>query len=81
MSQEALERVLGRLITDAQFRRLATDSLEVACLQEGYSLLPAELHLLSCLELHPFTALASRLHPGLCRAGTQRPHPWTVPAA
>jgi hypothetical protein len=34
MSQAAVEQVLGRMITDKRFRRLATKSLETACLQE-----------------------------------------------
>ena len=45
MSQEAVERVLGRLITDERFRRAVGDSLEAACLQQGYSLSHAELRL------------------------------------
>ena len=69
MSQEAVERVLGRLITDERFRRLAADSLEAACLQEGYRLSPAELRLLSGLDLQHITEFARRLNPGLCRAG------------
>jgi hypothetical protein len=69
MSQEAVEGVLGRLITDERFRCLAADSLEAACLQEGYRLYPAELRLLSRLDLKHITAFAGRLNPGLCRAG------------
>jgi hypothetical protein len=69
MSQEAVERLLGRLITDERFRLLAADSLESASLQEGYCLSSAELRLLSGLELQGVTELAGRLDPGLCRAG------------
>lgn len=69
MSQEAVEQVLGRLITDERFRRQAADSLEAACLQEGYRLLPGELKLLSGLDLHLMTGLAGRLNRGLRRAG------------
>lgn len=71
MSQEAVERVLGRLISDKRFRRLAADSLEAACLQEGYRLSPEELRLLSGLELQQVAELAGRLNPGLCRAGAE----------
>lgn len=70
MSQAAVEQVLGRMITDERFRRLATTSLEAACLQEGYQLLPSELRLLSTLELQCVTELAGKLDPGLCRART-----------
>jgi hypothetical protein len=66
MSQEAVERLLGRLITDERFRRLAVDSLEETSLQEGYRLSPAELQLLSGLDLQCLKALADRLNPGLC---------------
>ena len=50
MSQEAVELELGRLTTHERFRRLASDSLASACLQEGYCLFPAELRLPSGLE-------------------------------
>ncbi len=69
MSQEAVERVLGRMITDERFRRLASDSLDVICLQEGYLLTPTEVRLLSGLEFQHVTEFAGRLNPGLCRAG------------
>jgi hypothetical protein len=69
MSQDAVERVLGRLITDERFRHKATDALEVVCMHEGYRLSPAELRLLSSLDLQCVTEFAGRLNPGLCRAG------------
>jgi hypothetical protein len=69
MSQEAVERLLGRMITDKRFRRMAADSLEAVSLQEGYRLSPAELRLLSGLELQRVAELAGRLDPALCRAG------------
>jgi len=68
MSQEAVERVLGRLITDERFRRLAADSFELACRQEGYSLTAEELRLLSDFDVCGIAELAGRLNPGLCRA-------------
>lgn len=70
MSQEAVERVLGRLITDERFRHAAADSFEAVCLQEGYSLTTAEMRLISGLELPRFAELAGRLDAGLCRAGS-----------
>lgn len=68
MSQEAVERLLGRLITDEQFRRMASDSLESICLREGYSLTALEIRMLSGLELHRISKIAASLDPGLCRA-------------
>lgn len=70
MSQEAVERVLGRMITDENFRRLAAESLESASMQAGYRLSLAELLLLSGnMELQRITELADRIDPGLCRVG------------
>jgi len=68
MSQEAVERVLGRLIADDRFRRAVGDSLEAACLQQGYSLSRTELRFLSKLDLKQFDALAALISPRLCRA-------------
>lgn len=70
MSQEAVERVLGRLITDERFRRAVGDSLEAACVQQGNGLSSTELRFLSELELKEISALATRINPGLCRADT-----------
>lgn len=70
MSQETVERVLGRLITDKRFRLAAADSFDAACMHEGYSLTTGELKLLSCMELPIFDKLADRLDAGLCRAVT-----------
>lgn len=72
MSQEAVERVLGRLITDERFRRAVADSFEAACLQEGYSLTTIELRLLSGLDISSLAEFSRRLDAGLCRAGTAR---------
>ena len=72
MSQEAVERVLGRLITDERFRRQAATSLEAASLEEGYRLSPAELLLLSkSIKSRHIKELADTLDFGLCRAGAE----------
>ena len=69
MSQEAVERLLGRMLTDQRFRSLVGASLESAIRREGYLLNPVELRLLSLLGQEHFTELAGRLDPGLRRAG------------
>ena len=69
MSQEAVERLLGRLITDERFRSSAAESLEVVCLREGYSLSSEELSIMSGLDLGCVGEVSGRLDPRLCRAG------------
>lgn len=73
MSQEAVERVLGRLITDERFRRAVGASLEATCVEQGYSLTSTELRLVSELELKQIDTLAACINPRLCRADTRFP--------
>ncbi len=47
MSQEAVERLLGRLLTDDGFRKQAENSLEKLCWEGGYVLNPSELKAIS----------------------------------
>ena len=70
MTQEAVESLLGRLITDREFRILVDASLEKSCREAGYSLNPEELSLMSgSLDLQRISELGNMLDPGLCRAG------------
>ena len=69
MSQEAVERFLGRMLTDQRFRTLVGESLESASRQEGFQLNPVELRLLSSLEPGCCAELAGLVDPGLRRAG------------
>lgn len=69
MSQEAVERVLGRMLTDKHFRTQIGTSLESASRQKGLLLNPAELKLLSALELQFVVELSDRIDPCLRRAG------------
>lgn len=43
MSQDAMERFLGRLLTDDAFRQRAAQALAETCREEGYSLSSGEL--------------------------------------
>ncbi|MBV5340959.1 MAG: hypothetical protein J0665_15615 [Deltaproteobacteria bacterium] len=47
MSQEAVERLLGRLLTDDLFRKRAEKSIENLCQESGYDLNAGELSVLS----------------------------------
>ena len=69
MSQKAVELLIGRLITDDQFRQMASSSLSDACFEAGLELTPMEMDLLSRMELSCFANLSSCIDPGLCRAG------------
>ncbi|PKN19438.1 MAG: hypothetical protein CVU71_07995 [Deltaproteobacteria bacterium HGW-Deltaproteobacteria-6] len=69
MSQDSVEKLLGRLITDDRFRTEAAASLEKLCRQEGYNLTEGELNMVVRLDMHAFENLAGKLDPGLRRAG------------
>jgi len=47
MSQEAVERLLGRLLTDDTFRKRAKESIEGITLEAGYDLNAGELRYIS----------------------------------
>ena len=74
MSQDAVERILGRMLTDTRFRAQVGKSLESASRQAGFLLTPCELRLLSALELTGFAKLAGRLDPALRRASCHPDH-------
>ena len=69
MSQDAVERFLGRILTDQRFRPLASESLDAAIQREGFQLNPAERRLLSPLVLEQFDEIAGRVDPALRRVG------------
>lgn len=71
MSQDAVERLLGRLITDEHFRQMAVDSLFMACQQTGFLLSSTEMELLSGLDIGWFAESSRHIDHGLCRAGTK----------
>jgi len=70
MSQDFVERLLGRMLTDANFRDDAATSLTKVCRREGYDLTEGELNLVERINIRTFESVASRLDPGLCRATT-----------
>ena len=70
MSQDSVERLLGRLLTDASIRADINASPESVCRREGYDLTAGELRLVAEINTSKFAPLALLLDPGLCRAGT-----------
>ncbi|MBU5635796.1 hypothetical protein KOM00_03535 [Geomonas sp. Red69] len=68
MSQESVEKFLGRLITDDNFRRQATASLERAALQAGLIMSAAEITALQRLDLDLLAALADSVDDSVLRS-------------
>ncbi len=67
MSQDAVQRLLGRLLTDDLFRLRAARSLATTCQQEGYRLTPEELRLITPEDLIRLDMVALRLDSGIKR--------------
>jgi hypothetical protein len=59
MSYEAVAKIIGRALTDAQFRQQLIDDAAGAC--KGYDLTPEELEALEAIEPESFETLASSL--------------------
>lgn len=67
MSQETVEKVLGRLLTDDQFRNRAAQNLELACRLEGYLLGAEELRLIQHSDFARISSAADSLDSGIRR--------------
>lgn len=67
MSQIEIERLLGRLITDADFRVRAARSLENAVRKEGFALSIEEMSLLYDFDLSQFGPVAATLNDSIRR--------------
>jgi hypothetical protein len=59
MSQEAVQQVIGRAVTDAAFRQQLIDNAHEAC--KGYDLTPEELEALEALDTASLKAFAGSL--------------------
>ena len=67
MSQVEIERFLGRLITDADFRSRAASSLTKACRGEGITLSTEELSYLNNINFSQFGLVAETLDDSIRR--------------
>ncbi len=70
MSQRAVEGVLGRLVTDAEFRSQFFNEPDAVCRDDGADLTSAELSALVRVDPHALHSLAARLDPKIVRAVT-----------
>ena len=61
MSQEMVERFLGRLLTDDSYRQLAQRSVSDACNEAGYGLSSGELMAITRGDLVRIELIAERL--------------------
>jgi hypothetical protein len=67
MSQETIETVLGRMLTDDHFRRKASLQLSVVCREAGYLLSDEEVRLIGLVELSRLSFVAATLHGNIKR--------------
>jgi putative modified peptide len=67
MSQRDVERTLGRLVTDAAFRRDFFGNPARACLELGVQLAAHEVDALLRVPLGPLASLAEQLDDRICR--------------
>jgi hypothetical protein len=67
MSQESVERFLGRVITDERFRDRAKNSLEQLCVSEGYTLSKSETEYLENIDIRVFSIVALTLDDAIKR--------------
>jgi hypothetical protein len=67
MSQIEVERFLGRLITDENFRGRAATSLAATCFQEGIAVSDTELSLLGRIDFSGFGRCGDLIDPSIKR--------------
>jgi hypothetical protein len=59
MSQKAVEQLIGRLVTDARFRKRASRELDLVCIEEGYDLTDAERKIIMEMDLDKLAVLGN----------------------
>ncbi|MBI3814179.1 MAG: hypothetical protein HY279_06915 [Nitrospinae bacterium] len=69
MAQDSVEKFLGRLVTDDDFRDLAKRSIVKASVEHGYIFTAAEQKILQSLDFDSFIHLANNIDRGIKRFG------------
>jgi hypothetical protein len=67
MSQRAVEQILGKLLTDEEFRRRFFEDPHCACFSSGFELSPVELEAVMRTPRTPLAALSRRLDDRILR--------------
>ena len=67
MSQEAVERFLGRLITDESFRDMVMNNFSNVCSKYGFEFTAEEKKIVQKIDLDRFCVLADRVDKGIKR--------------
>jgi hypothetical protein len=68
MSQESVERFLGRLITDDDFRKSAEASIINTCIEYGIMLSGEEQRIIQGIDLDKFISLADSVDGNIKRS-------------
>jgi hypothetical protein len=69
MSQNAVEQLIGRLVTDGVFRERVRDDVSTACHEHGFALTRDELQLVGRIDFDAFSQLAELVAADLRRSG------------
>ncbi|MFZ4859713.1 MAG: Os1348 family NHLP clan protein [Desulfuromonadaceae bacterium] len=69
MSQDFVEKVIGRMLTDDNFRTRACIDLPLVCQKEGYVLNPDEIRMVLQTDFGRLSAAAEALDGGIRRFG------------
>ena len=80
MSQRAVEQLLGRLITDPEFRRRFYEDAGAACNTAGLQLTQREREALQVTDEMAVRSFAAQLDPRIVRAALGRGRAIVIPA-
>ncbi|MBI4516700.1 MAG: Franean1_4349 family RiPP [Deltaproteobacteria bacterium] len=81
MSQRAVEGLLGRLLTDGDFRRVFFDNPAATCLKQSLELTAGELEAITRLDERRLEGFARELDARIIRAAVGGNNLWTWPAS